>query len=336
MRPSTWSAVVLALGLHGLARAHSFEPALLDLREREAGRFDVVWKSPTPRGAADPGGGLTPELPAHCRQLDDPAAAEPDEAGPRFFRVDCGTRGLRGERLGVAGLGGSRVDVIVRIAWRDGQTTTGVLQSGLEELTVPGVAAGAPTATVLWRYGRLGVEHILSGADHLLFVLGLLLLVDGWRRLALTITAFTLAHTVTLALAVLGLVAVPTAPVEAAIALSIVLVAVEVARPLDAPATLARRFPWVLAFLFGLLHGLGFAGALVDLGLPPDHVPAALLGFNAGVEVGQLLFVTAMLVPVRLLRRAPAWVRLVPAYAIGTLVMAWTLERVGRFWLPPG
>jgi hydrogenase/urease accessory protein HupE len=331
-----WRAALLALALAGRAQAHSFEPALLDLSEGEGGRFEVVWKSPTPRDASDPMGGLTPELPAHCHRLDGRPAVEPEAEGPRFFAVDCGARGLRGERLAVAGLGGSQVDVIVRISWRDGHTTSGVLRSGLDELVLPGASAGTPAAIVLWRYGRLGVEHILLGIDHLLFVLGLLLLVDGWGRLALTISAFTLAHTVTLALAVLGLVDVPPAPVEAAIALSIVLVAVELARPDDAPATLARRAPWLVAFLFGLLHGLGFAGALTAVGLPADHLPLALLAFNGGVEVGQVLFVTAMLVPVRLLRRAPAWVRLVPAYAIGALAASWTLERLERFWLPPG
>jgi hydrogenase/urease accessory protein HupE len=185
---------------------------------------------------------------------------------------------------------------------------------------------------VLRRYGGLGVEHILTGADHLAFVLGLLLLVRGWWRLVETISAFTLAHTLTLGLAVLGLVRVPPAPVEAMIALSIVLVAVEVLAPPDAAPTLAHRAPWLVAFLFGLMHGLGFAGALADLGLPPDHVPAALLAFNGGVEVGQLAFVAAMLGPVWLLRRGPRWLQMLPAYGIGSIAVAWTVERVVAFW----
>jgi hypothetical protein len=136
----------------------------------------------------------------------------------------------------------------------------------------------------------------------------------------------------TLALAVLGVVRVPSAPVEAMIAVSIVVVAVEALRPAEAPSTLAQRAPWMIAFLFGLMHGLGFAGALAELGLPPDHVPAALLSFNLGVEIGQLAFVAVMLGPVVLLRRAPRWAQAVPAYAIGALAVAWTLERITAFW----
>jgi hypothetical protein len=185
---------------------------------------------------------------------------------------------------------------------------------------------------VLRRYGELGVEHILGGTDHLAFVFGLLLLVRGWGRLLGTISAFTLAHTLTLGLAVLGIVRVPPAPVEAMIAVSIVLVAVEALRPADAPPTLAHRKPWLVAFLFGLLHGLGFAGALAELGLPADQLPAALLAFNAGVEVGQLAFVATMLVPVVWLRRLPRAVQAIPAYAIGALAVAWTFERVAAFW----
>src|SRR5262249_29955412 len=147
---------------------------------------------------------------------------------------------------------------------------------------VPGIGAGAPLGTVLRRYGRLGVEHVLGGADHLAFVLGLLLLVVGWQRLVQTIAAFMVAHTLTLGAAVRGVVRVPRAPVEAMIAVSIVLVAVEALRPADRAPSLAQRAPWVVAFLLGLLHGLGLAGALADVGLPPDHVPAALLAFNVG------------------------------------------------------
>jgi hypothetical protein len=163
-------------------------------------------------------------------------------------------------------------------------------------------------------------------------VLGLLLLVHGWLRLIETISAFTLAHTITLGLAVLGLVHVPSPPVEAMIAVSIVLVAVEVLRSPDAPPTLAHRKPWLVAFLFGLMHGLGFAGALAELGLPPDHVPTALLAFNGGVEVGQLAFVAVMILPVLALRRMPRAVQVIPAHAIGAVAVTWTLERVVAFW----
>jgi len=320
----------MALGLvvvaTAVAHAHSFDPALLDLRERGGGIYDVVWK--TGPGLAR----LTPLFGAACRRVGALSPASAEEEGLSVFRIDCGARGLRGQTIGIAGLARDPSDVLVRIQWADATTTTGVLRSGVEELAVPGTGAGAPVGTVLRRYGALGVEHILTGLDHLAFVLGLLLLVRGWWRLVETISAFTLAHTITLALAVLGIVHVPPAPVEAMIAVSIVLVAVETLRPPDAPPTLARRAPWLVAFLFGLTHGLGFAGALAELGLPPDHVPMALLAFNGGVEVGQFGFVAAMLLPIQLLRRTPSWLQRVPAYAIGGVAVAWTLERVLAFW----
>ncbi|MCW5891210.1 MAG: HupE/UreJ family protein [bacterium] len=332
-------AALAGLLLPVVAMPHSFEPALLALREVGGGLFDVVWKSPMPRGADDPIGGLTPVLPAHCRTLADPGApAEPETESvevARFFRVDCGAAGLAGAEVAVEGLPGSRVDVLVRVTWADGRVSLGSLRSGAETLVVPGVAGGEPVAALFARYVRLGVEHIAEGIDHLLFVLVLVLLVDRTRALVATVTAFTLAHTLTLALAVLGIVAVPPAPVEAAIALSIVLVAAEVARGTATAPSLARRYPWVIAFAFGLLHGLGFAGALREVGVPADGVALALVGFNLGVELGQLAFVV-LLLPLRAaLRRAPVVVQRLPAYAVGTLAVMWTLERVAAFWRPP-
>lgn len=324
--------VLASVLVAALAHAHSFDPALLDLREREPGVYDVVWKPPLTAGEGEAARGITPVFGAVCRRRSEGERRAAAAEGLLVFRIDCGPKGLRGETIGVSGLTGHAADVLVRILWADGSTTTTVLRSGADDFVVPGTGAGASLGTVLRRYGALGVEHILTGTDHLAFVLGLLLLVRGWWRLVETITAFTLAHTLTLALAVLGLVHVPSAPVEAMIAVSIVLVAVESLRPPDAPPTLVQRAPWLVAFLFGLVHGLGFAGALVDLGLPPDHVPAALLSFNLGVEAGQLGFVVLMLGPVALLRRAPRRLRLVPPYAIGALAVAWTIQRVGAFW----
>ena len=324
----------LALGLvlvAATARAHSFDPTLLDLRERGSGLYDVVWKSPVPQGEAGPVRQLAPVFGAPCRRLGDLSAPSAEAEGLVVFRIDCGPHGLRGATIAVTGLAGHPADVLLRIQWADGTMTTGVLRSGSDEFTVPGAGMGAPLETVLWRYGTLGVEHILTGADHLAFVLALLLLVRGWWQLVETISAFTLAHTMTLGLAVLGVVRVPSAPVEAMIALSIVLVAVEALRPSETP-TLAHRKPWLVAFLFGLMHGLGFAGALSELGLPPDHVPAALLAFNLGVEAGQLAFVAVILLPVMALRRLPRAMQAVPAYAIGAIAVAWTLERVVAFW----
>ncbi len=308
--------------------AHSFDPALLDLREREAGRFDVVWKSPI---ATRPGLGPTPQpvLPPHCRRVGEITAPADEPEGLTVSHLDCGPAGLRGARIAVEGLAGSHVDVLLRIRWSDGDVTTGVVRGGDETFDVPGVAGGLPVGTVLRRYGALGVEHILGGPDHLLFVLALVLLVPGWRQLALTITAFTVAHSLSLALAVLGVVHLASPPVEALIAASIVPVALEALRPAGAAPTLLGRAPWLAAFAFGLLHGLGFAGALAELGLPPDHLVGALAAFNVGVEVGQLAVVAVVLLPVRWLRRQPRWARAVPAYVVATIAVAWTIERVG-------
>jgi len=248
---------------------------------------------------------------------------------------------LRGERLAVAGLDGTKVDAIVRITWRDGQTVNGVLRSGADEMLIPsavttrGLAAGASSLVVVERYGRAGVTCLLFGFDHMLFVLGLLLLVTGWGKLVKTIGAFTVGHSLALALAVLGMVTVPTAPVGALIALSIVLVALELTRPAEAARTLSRRYPWAIAFAFGLLHGLRLADALAQIGLPANGAAWAVLGFNLGVEVAQLAFVLAMLAPLAAWTRLAArWtpVRFVPAYAIGTLATARVLERIQQFW----
>ena len=330
------------------AAAHSFEPLLFDVRERAPGVFDVRWRLPGPAAglviASD--AGLAPALPPHCRRVD-AAAGAPLLDAPTFvapgsapaedttWRVVCGPDGLRGYAVGIAGLAGGRADAVLRIVWRDGETLTTVLHGGAPEIVVPpgrgGVAGSAPALAVFVRYLQLGIEHILFGFDHLLFVFGLLLLVDSTATLVKTVSAFTVAHSVSLALAVLGFVHVPPAPVEALIAASIVLLAAELARPAAQPAHLTRRAPWVVAFVFGLLHGLGFAGALTEIGVPANHIALALLSFNLGVEVGQLVFVLVVTGPVAVAARI-GWpwsgLRLVPVYAMGALAMMWTLERL--------
>jgi len=327
--------IVLLQGTRVLA--HSFDPALLDLRERAAGRFDVVWKLPALQAAMPSGSTpLTPHFPPHCHRLDASSAPPAPAAPSAFWQIDCGTQGLEGMLLSVSGLEGTGIDVMLRIAWLDGTSTSGVLRSGASALVVPArtgvpLAAGAPAAHVFGSYMRIGIEHILLGYDHLAFVLALCLLVESRRQLLKTITAFTVAHSLTLALAILGFVQVSPAPVEALIAFSIVLVARELIRS----ETDQRPRPWVIAFVFGLLHGLGFAGALGQVGLPADHIPLALLAFNLGVEIGQLTFVLVVAAPVAGLRylfaRRPGFSRF-PGYAIGTLASMWTIERVVAFW----
>lgn len=315
-------AVVAVLAPGRVVRAHPLAPSLLEVREHAAGMLTVRWKTPSTRV---PGSTMTPALPTGCRVL---AERFPDSTPLDVvteWDLACDGGGIVGRRLGVHGIASSRADVLVRIELADGRRILRVLRPGDEELVVP--ARDGP-GVVLTNYGRLGLRHIATGFDHLCFVLGLLLLVGGGHRLLTTITAFTLGHSVTLSLAVLGVVAFPVRAIEVLIALSIYLLAVELVR--ETRGVLGRR-PWMMAFAFGLLHGFGFAGALVQAGLPSGDVPLALFGFNVGIEAGQIAFVLLALglgrVGRAVVRRAPR-TRLVPAYAIGSLAAFWMLGRL--------
>jgi hydrogenase/urease accessory protein HupE len=239
---------------------------------------------------------------------------------------------LRGQTLRIDGLEGTMTDALVRIEFADGTAWTQRLTPVRPAATIP---VRDPALAVAGLYLKLGAEHILLGVDHLLFVLALLVIArERWRLLA-TVTAFTVAHSITLALATLGFVHVPQQPVEAVIALSIAFVALEIVRTRQGRPGVALRAPWLVAFAFGLLHGLGFAGALSEIGLPPGHIPLALLFFNLGVELGQLLFIAAVLGIAWLMRRAPPrlprWAGLVPPYLIGSVAMFWVIQRVATF-----
>ena len=248
--------------------------------------------------------------------------------------------GLAGQAIAIEGLSRTSTDVLVRIESLGGATQTERLSPTKTTFVVQAAPGASEVATT---YLRLGIEHILFGFDHLLFVLALVILVRDWRRVALTVTAFTVAHSITLAAATLGLVNVPGPPVEAAIALSIVLVAVEIVNARRGMSSLTARWPWLVAFCFGLLHGFGFAGALAEVGLPHHAIPIALLFFNLGVEVGQLAFVAAVLAAGWLFRRAMAlrsslpWsserpmVDVTAAYAIGAVAAYWLIERTPDF-----
>lgn len=234
-----------------------------------------------------------------------------------------------------------REGIMLTVNWLDAEPVTRFTRREGEVIPVV-LAEYLAGSGSLWamarRYTRLGFEHILEGVDHLLFVFGLLLLVGGGWRLVKTITAFTVAHSITLALATFGIVNVPPRPVEAAIALSIVFLAVEIIHAARGRSGLTKIYPWIVAFGFGLLHGLGFAGALADIGLPPTEIPQALLFFNIGVELGQLAFVAAVWPIIWLFRKAlvpmPKWLELTPAYAIGTIAMYWFGERALSIFLP--
>jgi hydrogenase/urease accessory protein HupE len=241
--------------------------------------------------------------------------------------VVCGAP-LTGSVVEVDGIAASRANVILRLALADGRVLNSVLTADRSSFMVP---ARERPGEVVRSYLTLGVEHILTGLDHLLFVLGLMLLVTNRRQLLWTVTAFTAGHSVTLSLATLGFVKVPSGPVEALIALSILVVAVEIARDTDSSLTKIQRRPWTIAFAFGLLHGFGFAGALSEIGLPEGEIPLALLSFNLGIEAGQLVFcgvALALYLAARYLPIARLLLgRRIAAYAIGSLAAFWIIER---------
>ncbi len=315
-------ALLVLLG-PGLAAAHPLAPSLLDLREETPGRIAVLWRRPQllPVGARP-----EPLLPGRCRIAAPPVETLEGAALVTRWTADCGRAGLTGERIAVNGLAEAGSDVLLRVVLADGRSLRTVLRADAPSFDLPAEQSSAGVAA---GYLSLGIEHLLTGPDHLAFVLGLVLLVRSRRRLLGTITAFTLGHSVTLALAALGFVRLPPAPIEAAIALSILVLAVELAR--ERPTPLGRR-PWLMAAGFGLLHGLGFAGALAQVGLPAGEIPLALLSFNVGIELGQIGFVLAVLglglALSPFLRRLPAWSTAIPTYVIGSLAAFWMFERL--------
>jgi hydrogenase/urease accessory protein HupE len=317
--------ILLILTSASPARAHGLEPALLTLHEIRSGVFEVAWKSSKVRL---PGADVVPRLPARCKALGTGEEIDHGDRTELRWTVDCGPDGLTGESVGVDGLEVARITALLLVERLDGSNTQTVLNARAPALVVP----ATPSRWSLLRgYVALGIEHILSGPDHLLFVLGLLLLVPTTRLLIETITAFTVGHSITLSAAALDLAHVPSRPIEVLIAASVLLLAVELARD-GAHDTLLRRFPWLAALAFGLLHGFGFAGALAEAGLPQRDVPLALLAFNVGIELGQLAFVFVVLGTVALLTRVAAGrgaarTRWAVVYAMGILSAYWVFER---------
>lgn len=312
------------------AHAHALQPAYLNLQEREIGQFDVSWKVPyVGEGSVIPLDEI-PLFPDSCQDITPKRTYSPSGGILSRWTVDCGENGLYGQLIKIKGLETSLNDVLFRLNLLDGQTYSGVLRASKPSYQVP---AKGSRPQLAWSYLRLGIEHILTGYDHLLFVLGLVLLVNQGWLLFKTITAFTLAHSITLGAATLGLVNVPQAPVEAIIALSILFLARELAyRPISEMG-LTERYPWVVALIFGLLHGFGFAGALTEAGLPMADIPLALLLFNIGVEIGQLSFVLVVLGIIVLLRKIPfpQWTGWLAPYTIGAISAFWLIERISLF-----
>jgi hypothetical protein len=318
----------LLVALPNATFAHEVRPAYLEVRDAGPETYDILWKVPA-RGEMRLE--LYLELPVDCLSVTEPHGSLANDAVTERWRV---TRpgGLIGATIRIAGLSATATEVLVRMERSDGTTQIARLTPAQPSFVV----AAAPRAwEVVRTYSLLGVEHILMGIDHLLFVLALLIITAGGWKLVRTVTAFTLSHSLTLTAATLGLVHVPQAPVEAVIALSIVFVAAEILRQRRGLEGITARAPWVVAFSFGLIHGLGFAGGLGDAGLPAGHIPTALLFFSLGVEAGHFLFIGAVLSLIALARRiaipAPRWARPIPAYAIGSIAMFWVLQRAAAF-----
>jgi len=326
-------AVALLIAAVAPARADEFKPGYLQLTQLDRETYDVLWKIP----AIDESTTLKvkPQFPESTVAVMPMRSTYSRGIIVQRWRIRV-PGGLDGKSIVFSQLSETRIDVLARLVRLDGT----VQLERILPVHPSFVGRASPgRLEVVRTYARLGIEHILSGFDHLLFVLALVLLVQGIRRLLLTITAFTVAHSLTLAGATLGWVHVAGPPVEASIALSIVFVAAEIVHARQGRYSVTQQYPWVVAFTFGLLHGFGFAGALAEVGLPQSSIPIALLFFNVGVEIGQVLFVGAVLTVIavgwragtRLRLSPPVWLWRIAPYAIGTLASFWLVERVAAF-----
>jgi hydrogenase/urease accessory protein HupE len=324
-----WFALVSGI-LATPLEAHESRPAYLEITEVSAGRHALLWRTPVLAGMPLP---VALRLPETIHTVGEPIIQRLNDSLLERRVIEAGAAGLAGQRIEFVGLQATITDVLVRIEQLDGSQATIMVHPSQAWVDIP---AAQGKLAILATYVLHGFDHILLGFDHLLFVLALILIVQDRRALIWTITAFTAAHSITLALATLRIVDVPSAPVEATIALSIVLLANEMFRIRRGEASATARWPWIVAFSFGLLHGFGFAGALTDLGLPQGEIPLALFAFNVGVELGQLAFIAVVLTTFSLARRMFPFETLrkvwLPAcaYGIGGLAAFWFFERVAQ------
>jgi hypothetical protein len=321
--------LLTSIAMTGIAHADEIRPALLEITERDGGWVDVVWKKPA---LGDRVLSLEPVFPEFFEQAAPISGRALGGGWVEYHSYRTGGQALAGESIRVDGLAAVSTDVLLRIKLADGIEHSGILNASHLSFTIPEQPSKTEVAVSYWQMGTI---HILQGLDHLLFLLTLLLIVQGIWPLLKTVTAFTLAHSLTLVLATLGWVNLPSAPTEAVIALSIMLLAVEVVHKNQGQHTFSERFPWLIAFTFGLVHGLGFAGALSEIGIPQNEVPLALLMFNVGVETGQILFVVAVSLLLTGLHKvqnngALLLTRAAP-YAIGGVAAFWTITRVSSF-----
>ena len=324
MRRRVLAALGLALACAPAALAHEARPGFLELRETGPETYALLWKKPS--------GGeveiqIAPVVPEGCRLAT--SDRQPLSPGAVIVRgtLTC-AGGLAGKTIEIAGLPATITDVLVRLHHADGRLESHLLRPATPSVTLGGVTTAGERSL---GYVQMGVQHILLGVDHLLFVLGLLLIVSDRWMLVKTITSFTLAHSLTLAIATLGYASAPLPPLNAAIALSILFLGPEVARRWRGQTSFTIRHPWVVAFAFGLLHGFGFASGLSAMGLPQAEIPLALLLFNVGVEIGQVAFVLLVVLLERSFHllevRWPRLLERLPGYAVGTLGAFWAIQR---------
>lgn len=320
--------VFILLLLANITAADEMRPAYLELTQQGKNIFAVVWKVPLNKNQQS---AIKSVFPSVCSNQSELVSQIIGNARLQRWYMYCADE-IVGQRISVEGLSRSNSDVLLRLKWLDGSVITALLKPSRPFYEIP-IKSGA--VGIALTYLVLGAEHILQGVDHLLFVFALLLIVVGVRRLAATITAFTLAHSITLGAATLGWVHVPQQPVEAVIALSILFLAVELVHGKQGRQGMAEKWPWLIAFVFGLLHGFGFAGALSEIGLPQQAIPLALVFFNVGVELGQLLFVATVLLLFWILRvKQSAFyerAETLAVYAIGSFASFWLIERVMLF-----
>ncbi|WP_299951945.1 HupE/UreJ family protein [uncultured Ruegeria sp.] len=312
----------------GNATAHALDPGYLEIRQIASGTWSVHWRKPDVNGKPM---SIDAVLPDGCTPARGPDPVSDSKAWVSSWVVEC-RAGIAGQPIEIEGLAVQNNDVLVRLHPLQAEPTT---LRFTPDTSVQNIPSEQTTWSVFIAYFQLGFEHILEGWDHLLFVFALFILVrDPWRLVG-AVTAFTLAHSITLALATFGVLNVPGPPVEAVIALSIVFLAMEIVKGGEGRSRLSKQKPWIVCFGFGLLHGLGFAGALADIGLPANDIPAALLAFNLGVEAGQLSFVGSLAVLVIAWRSVALPISqtatLATAYGIGSVSMYWFIERINGF-----
>jgi hydrogenase/urease accessory protein HupE len=320
------SLLLAMLLVASTAWAHEARPAYLEIKETAANQFSVLWRTPVLSGMRLP---VVLRLPSDLRSVKAPTVQELADSLVERRWIDTRPTGLSGKRIEFVGLQLTITDVLARVEMLDGRKWTTIAHPSQPWIEI---AAAQTWLAAAGTYTAQGVRHILFGADHLLFVLGLLLIVTNRWMLLKTITAFTVAHSITLAIATLGYANAPVIPLNAAIALSILFLGPEIVRGWRGDTSFTIRHPWVVAFAFGLLHGFGFASALTSAGLPRTDLPLALVSFNVGVEAGQINFVLLMLALERSFRvldmQWPSWIRALPGYTVGSLGAFWTVQRV--------